>query len=120
MPMDETKNLRYCFEVLRRRILGGDELSPYWRMKLRVATYFLKRYDAAFDPDSWNYVGELSESEESDLLKDHPLLQVSRMYGEHIRRPSRKFEIELRKKIEKYLESKAQHAAASEQSINRQ
>ena len=110
--MDETKNLRFCFEVLRRRILGGDEQSPYWRMKLRVATYFLKRYDAAFDPDNWDYVRELSESEEQNLLREHPLLQVSRAYGERIRKPSRKFEIELRKKIEKYLESKAKHAAA--------
>ena len=120
MSMDETKNLRYCFEILRRRILGGDEQSPYWRMKLRVATYFLKRYDAAFDPDSWDYVRELSDSEESDLLKDHPLLQVSRVYGEHIRKPSREFEIELRKKIEKYLESKAKHAAAHGRPTNRQ
>jgi len=120
MCMNEPKNLRYCFEVLRRRILGGDEQSPYWRMKLRVAEYFLKRYDAAFDPDSWHYVRELSDTEESELLKEHPLLQVSRAYGEYIRRPSRKFELELRKKIEKYLEIKAKHAAAAGRPASRQ
>ncbi len=110
MPIDETRNLRYCFEILRRRMLDEDEQYPYWRMKLRVATYFLKRYDTEFDPDSWNYVKELSDSEESGLLRDHPLLQKSRVFGERLRKPSREFEVELRKKIEKYLEGKARHA----------
>lgn len=106
MPIDETKNLRYCFEVLRRRICDEDDQYAYWRMKLRVATYFLKRYDTEFDPDSRDYVKELSDSEEVSLLKDHPLLQKSKVYGERFRRPSRKFELELRKKIEKYLKGK--------------
>ena len=108
--MDETKNLRYCYEILRRRILDEDEHYGLWRMKLKIATYFLKRYDTEFDPDRWDYVKELSDSEECSLLEDHPLLQRGRVYGERFRRPSTEFEVELRKKIEKYLECKARYA----------
>ncbi len=111
--MDETRNLRYCYEILSRRILAEDEHYGLWRMKLKIATYFLKRYDPGFDPDHSEHVKELSDSEERDLLENHPLLQRGRAYGERYRRPSREFEVELRKKIEKYLECKARHATAS-------
>ena len=104
--MDETKNLRYCYEILRGRILDEDEHYGLWRMKLKIATYFLKRYDTEFDPDSWDDLQELSDSEKSCLLKEHPLLQRSRVCGERFRRPSSEFEVELRKKIEKYLEGR--------------
>ena len=75
-------------------------------MKLRVATYFLKRYDAGFDPESRDLPEGLSDSEKRSLLKDHPLLQVTGAYGERFRRPSGRFKVKLRKKIEKYLKSK--------------
>ena len=111
--MDEIKNLRYCYQTLRRRILDEEEGYAYWRMKLKVAAYFLKTYDTEFDPASWDYVKELSDSEERGLLKYHPLLQRSSAYGERFRRPSKAFEAELRRKIEKYLARKAKLAVPS-------
>ena len=109
--MDETKNLRYCYEILRRRIFDEDEHYGLWRMKLKITTYFLKRYDTDFDPDHWDYVKELSDSEECSLLENHPLLQSGRVYGERFRKHSIEFEVELRKKIGKYFECKARYAA---------
>jgi hypothetical protein len=82
-------------------------------MKLKIAAYFLKRYDAEFDPDRRGYAKELSEREERDLLQDHPLLQERRVYGERFSGPSREFRAQQKKKIEKYLEHQAQHATAS-------
>jgi hypothetical protein len=111
--MDETRNLRYCYEILRGRILAGDEHYGLWRMKLKIATYFLKRYDVEFDPDRRGYAKELSDSEERDLLRGHPLLQERRVYGEGFSGPSREFRAQQRKKIEKYLEHQAKHATAS-------
>ncbi len=111
--MDETQNLRYCYEILRRRILDEDEHHGFWRMKLKIATYFLRRYDVEFDPDRLGYAKELSDSEESDLLEGHPLLQERRVYGERSGGPSREFRAEQRKKVEKYLECKVKHASAS-------
>ena len=111
--MDETRNLRYCYEMLRRRILAEDEHCGLWRMKLKIAAYFLKRYDVGFDPDRRGYAKELSDSEERELLQGHPLLQERRVYGEGFSGPSREFRAEQRKKIEKYLQHKARHATAS-------
>ena len=107
MAIDETKNLRCCYEVLRKRIADEDDHNAFWRMKLKVATYFLKKYDSKFDPYSWDYAKELSDGEESFLLKNHPLLQGTKHDGVRFRRSTREFEDELRKKIEKYLKSKA-------------
>lgn len=106
MPTSEIQNLHYCFEVLRRRILEEDERLPYWEMNLRVTTYFLKRYDDEFDPDNWDYVKELSDSEESCVLHDNPLLQKPKAHGERSPGPSKEGEIELRERLEKYLQGR--------------
>lgn len=103
MPADEIRNLRYCYEVLRRRALEAGDQQVYWQMKLRVALYFLQRYDAGFSPENWHYVKELSEEEESGLLHSHPLLQAAKVFGGFSCGHMSDFELELKDKIERFL-----------------
>jgi len=107
MATDETTNLRYCYDVLRRRITDRDVRSPYWRMKLKVAVYFLKRYDPAFNPDAWDYDRELSASEEGYLLASHPLLRMTQHETTEFPQTIKELQDRMRKKVQRYFTSRA-------------
>jgi hypothetical protein len=107
MATDETTSLRYCYDVLRRRATDKDTHSPYWRIKLKVAVYFLKRYDTGFDPNAWDYHKELSASEEGYLLASHPLLRIAQHETAQFPQTIKELQDRMRKKVEKYFRSRA-------------
>jgi hypothetical protein len=112
MATDETTNLRYCYDVLCRRITDKDDRSPYWRMKLKVATYFLKRYDDRFDPDAWDYGKELSDREEGYLLVSHPLLQATQHETVPFQGSIKELQEQMRKRVQRFFERRARAAGA--------
>ena len=75
MATTEIKKLRYCYEVLRRRIADEDDGLAYWQMNLKIATYFLRRYDTEFVPADSRRDEVLPECDETDTRGEHPLLQ---------------------------------------------
>jgi hypothetical protein len=105
MAADEIRNLRYCYAVLRRRIAAQDDGLPYWRMNLRLAAFFLRRYDAEFNPTNWQYDDALSDTERKHILRTHTLLQRPTTDKPDYPKLTRELELNLRRRIARYLAS---------------
>jgi hypothetical protein len=105
MAADEIRNLRYCHAVLRRRIANQDDGLPYWRMNLRLATFFLKVYDAEFDRANWHYDDVLSDTEQKHILRTHTLLQRPTTDRPGYPKLTKELERNLRRRIARYLAS---------------
>lgn len=104
--MDEITRLRYCYDVLRRRIADQDDGLAYWQMNLRLAAFFLRRYDAAFDPTNWHYDDVLSDSEQKDILRTHTLLQRHTTWRTDYPKLTNELALELKRRIARYVHSR--------------
>ena len=107
MCIEETTILRYCYQILQKRIVDNEEGLAYWRMNLKIATYFLKRYDPGFDPDCCLNDHILSDIQKNLIAATHPLLQ--RPAADRGRYPSltKELELQLKKRVAKYFNSRA-------------
>ena len=86
--------------------MARDDGLPYWQMNLKITTYFLKRYDAEFDPTDWARDETLSERDENRLLTTHALLQQPT--ADRGRYPSltKELELQLKQRVAKYFDSR--------------
>ena len=107
MADDEVANLRYCYEVLRRRVAARGEDLAYWQMKLRLVTFFLRRYDPTFDPAHWRYDDPLSEGEKSHIETTHALLQRLAPHRPAHSRFTTQLEEDLKRRVARYLAARA-------------
>ncbi len=105
MATDEIKNLRYCYEVLRRRIAEEDEGFAYWQMNLKIATYFLRRYDTEFVPGDSRQDGALLECDETDIRREHPLLHRPSIGRRGYPQLTEDLKLDLKKRVAKYFDS---------------
>ena len=101
----EIRRLRYCYNVLRKRIDDEDEGLAYWQMNLKIATYFLQRYDDEFDPESCYDDEELLDAEEDSTLRTHALLQRPSSHRRSYPSLTKDLEQQLKEKVAKYFES---------------
>ncbi len=106
MAGDEIRNLRYCYDVLRRRIASHDAGLAYWRMNLRLATFFLRRYDAEFDPTDRHDDAALSDSEAKHILRTHTLLQQPTTTSAGGSQLAKELELGFRRRVQRYLGSR--------------
>lgn len=107
MAGDEVRNLRYCYEVLRRRIAAGDDDLVYWQMNLRLVTFFLRRYDPTFDPTRWHYDDILTDSERRHLQTTHTLLQRPTPHRPAHSKLTTQLEMDLQRRIARHLAARA-------------
>ena len=106
MPEDEITRLRTCYDILRKRIAQDDEGLAYWQMNLKIATYFLKRYDPYFSPTSRQCDSALSQDVEETVLRTHHLLQYPDRGRRSYPRLTEALELELKRRVAKYFESR--------------
>lgn len=106
MAADEIRNLRYCYHVLRRRIANQDADLAYWRMNLRLAAFFLRRYDPDFDPADLHHDPAVPDSEERYILRTHPLLQHPPAPSAANSQLTKELELEFKRRVQRYLESR--------------
>ncbi len=107
MADDEVRNLRYCYEVLRRRVAAGEDDLAYWQMNLRLATFFLRRYDPTFDPAHWHYDDPLPDGNKRHLQTTHTLLQRPTPHRPAHSKLTTQLERDLQRRIARYLASRA-------------
>lgn len=107
MADDEVTNLRYCYELLRRRVEVQGEDWAYWQMNLRLVTFFLRRYDPTFDPTHWRYDDPLSEDEKSHIETTHALLQRPTPHRPAHSGLTRQLEEDLKRRVACYLAARA-------------
>ncbi len=107
MVTDEIRKLRYCYNILHRRIADKDDGLAYWQMNLKIATYFLKRYDPEFAPEDYHYDEALLQSDEENTLTTHHLLQHPERSRRSCPKLARELELELKRKVALYFESRA-------------
>ena len=100
----EIKKLRYCYNVLQRRIQDQDEGLAYWQMNLKIATYFLKRYDPEFDPENFGNDEASLEDEVDSVLAAHPLLQRPAAGKRSYPRLTDELELQLKERVAKYFD----------------
>ena len=105
MATDEIENLRYCYEVLRRRIADEDDGLAYWQMNLKIATYFLRRYDSEFVPADSRHDASLLECDETNTRGEHSLLQRPSTDNRSYPKLTENLKRDLKKRVAKYLES---------------
>ena len=106
--MDEITKLRYCYEILLGRIADKDEGLAYWQMNLKIATYFLKRYDPEFASDAYryHYNKDLLQSDEDNILRTHHLLQHPDRSRKSYTKLTNELELELKRRVTLYFESR--------------
>jgi len=104
--MDEITKLRYCYEILLGRIADKDEGLAYWQMNLKIATYFLKRYDPEFVSDDYHYNTDLLQSDEDNILRTHHLLQHPDRSRKSYPKLTNELELELKRRVTLYFESR--------------
>ena len=107
MPTIEIIRLRYCYDILRRRIADQRDGLAYWKMNLKIATYFLRRYDTEFSPTNWYYDEALLKSDQENILRTHHLLQYPDPCGKSYPKRTRELELELKRRVAAYFESRA-------------
>ena len=105
MVTDEIRNLRYCYEVLRRRIADEDDGLAYWQMNLKIATYFLRRYDAEFVPGDSRHDEALVECDETDTRREHPLLHRPSIDKRGYPQLTEDLKLDLKKRVARYFGS---------------
>lgn len=106
MAVDEIRNLRFCYDVLRRRIADEDDGLAYWQMNLRLAAYFLRRHDPGFDPEHWHYGEALPNDEQQHLARTHPLLQRQATYRTSYPKLTKELQRDLQRRVTRYLQSR--------------
>jgi hypothetical protein len=106
MVVNEIRNLRYCYHVLRKRIAAGDDDSVYWQMNLRLATFFLRRYDPGFDPENWHHDDVLSNDERQYLVRTHPLLQRQATHRTGYPKLTEELQRDLKRRAARYFQSR--------------
>jgi hypothetical protein len=106
MAAEEIRNLRYCCHVLRKRIAAGDDDSVYWQMNLRLATFFLRRYDPEFDPRNRHCDDMLSHGEQQHLTRTHPLLQRRPTHRTSYPKLTDELQRDLQRRVAHYFESR--------------
>ena len=98
----DIQGLQFCGQTLRERISDDDDHTPFWRVKLRIANFLLRRYgnlEAITENSSGDERPGLTEQEKQDLLSNHPLLQrIETGFPEKLE-ASREHVAELRKKV---------------------
>jgi len=100
----EIRKLRYCYDVLRRRIDDGADGLAYWQMNLKIVTYFLRRYDPEFDPKGWFSDNALVDAEDDNGLT-HALLELPSAHKKSYPRLTEELEQQLKERVAKYFES---------------
>ena len=105
MATDEIKKLRYCYGVLRRRIADEDEGLAYWQMNLKIATYFLRRYDTEFVPGDSPRDGAPPECDESDARREHPLLRRPSSDRRGYPKLTEALKLDLKNRVARYFDS---------------
>ena len=105
MATDEIENLRYCYEVLRRRIADEDDGFAYWQMNLKIATYFLRRYDTEFVPGDSRHDEVLPECDETDTRREHPLLHRPNTDRRGYPKLTEDLKLALKKRVARYFDS---------------
>ena len=105
MVTDEIIKLRFCYDILRRRIADLDDGLAYWQMNLKIATYFLRRYDPEFSPTNRHYDDVLLESDKQNILRTHHLLQHPERGRKSYPKLTRELELELKRRVSAYFES---------------
>jgi hypothetical protein len=106
MVADEIRNLRYCYEVLCRRIADEDDGLAYWQMNLRLATFFLRRYDPEFDPEHWHHDDVLTNDQQQHLARAHPLLQRRATHRTSYPKLTKELQRNLERRVARYLQSR--------------
>ena len=106
MAIDEITKLRYCYDILCRRIADEDDGLAYWQMNLKIATYFLRRYDTEFSPMNWQYDDALLKSDQENLLRTHHLLQYPDRSRQSYPKLTKELELELKRRVAAYFESR--------------
>ncbi len=101
----EIRKLRYCYNVLQRRIQDRDEGLAYWQMNFKIATYFLKRYDAQFDTENFGNDEAFLEDLADSILKTHPLLQRPTAGKKSYPRLTEELETQLKQRVARYFDS---------------
>lgn len=105
MATDEIKKLRYCYEVLRRRIADEDDGLAYWQMNLKIATYFLRRYDHEFIPGDSRRDEAVTECDATNTRGEHPLIQQPNSENRSYPKLTEDLKLDLKKRVAKYFDS---------------
>jgi hypothetical protein len=106
MATDEIKQLRYCYSVLRARVADAHDGLAYWQMNLKIATYFLKRYDTEFVPGECPYDAALLDRDDINAFKNHPLLQQPNAGARSYPKLDETQELNLKRRIAVYFASR--------------
>jgi hypothetical protein len=106
MAIDEITKLRYCYDILCRRIADEDDGLAYWQMNLKIATYFLRRYDTEFSPTNWHYDEALLKRDEENILTTHHLLQHPDHGRKSYPKLTKELELDLKRRVAVYFESR--------------
>ena len=106
MATDEIKQLRYCYSVLRARVADAHDGLAYWQMNLKIATYFLKRYDPEFVSGDCHYNDTLLDGDDINTFKDHPLLQRPNPGRRSYPKLTEAHQLDLKRRIAVYFDSR--------------
>ncbi len=106
MATNEITKLRYCYEVLRRRIESQDEDLSYWQMNLKIVAYFLKRYDPGFPSEGYPSDEHFLKIDEEDILRTHHLLQHPNHNRQSFPNLTPELELEFKQRIALYFKSR--------------
>ena len=106
MATDEIKQLRYCYSVLRARVADADDGLAYWQMNLKIATYFLKRYDTEFGPGDCHCDEAVLDGDDRHALEDHPLLQRPNPGTRSYPKLTEAHKLDLKRRITVYFDSR--------------
>ena len=104
MCTEEIRKLRYCHNVLHNRIKDKDDGLTYWHMNMKIATYFLRRYDADFDPKNLQNDETLLDAEKSSILATHDLLQRPTSDRRSYPSLTKELKLQLKKRVTNYFD----------------
>ena len=86
--------------------MAKDEGLPYWQMNLKIATYFLKRYDTEFDPTNRHYDETLAERDKNSILTTHALLHRPTADRRPYPSLTKELELQLKRRVARYFDSR--------------
>jgi len=87
-------------------VADAHEGLAYWQMNLKIATYFLKRYDTEFDPEDCPYDKAVLDGDDMNALKDHPLLQRPNQGSRSYPKLTESRKLDLKRRIAVYFASR--------------